>query len=149
MHARGHGGRPAAIRSTWRADAEALGAGEILLTSIDRDGTMEGYDVELTRRVSEAVSIPVIASGGAGTYAHMAEVLRDGGASAVAAASMFHFTEQTPMEAKQLPARGRGSGAPVSVGNRADAPDAAGAARLEPCGVASSATRIRAQRGGR
>jgi len=82
-------------------EVEALGAGEILLTSIERDGTMTGYDVELTRRVSEAVSIPVIASGGAGTYAHMAEVLRDGRASAVAAASMFHFTEQTPLEAKR------------------------------------------------
>lgn len=82
-------------------EVEALGAGEILLTSIERDGMMTGYDVELTRRVSDAVSIPVIASGGAGTYAHMAEVLRDGRASAVAAASMFHFTEQTPLEAKR------------------------------------------------
>lgn len=82
-------------------EAERLGAGEILLTSIDRDGTMTGYDVEMTRRVSEAVSIPVIASGGAGSYAHMAEVLREGRASAVAAASIFHFTEQTPVEAKR------------------------------------------------
>ena len=82
-------------------EMEALGAGEILLTSIDRDGTMTGYDVELVRRVSGAVSIPVVASGGAGTYAHMAEVLRDGSVSAVAAASIFHFTEQTPLEAKQ------------------------------------------------
>lgn len=81
-------------------DVDALGAGEILLTSIDRDGTMTGYDVELTRRVSMAVSIPVIASGGAGNYAHMAEVLREGHASAVAAASIFHFTQQTPLEAK-------------------------------------------------
>src|SRR5262249_52259167 len=78
---------------------EALGAGEILLTSIDRDGTMEGYDVEVTARVAEAVGIPLIASGGAGSYADMAEVLREGGASAVAAASIFHFTEQTPLEA--------------------------------------------------
>jgi cyclase len=82
-------------------EVEALGAGEILLTSIERDGTMTGYDIELTRLVCEAVSIPVIASGGAGTYAHMAEVLRDGKASAVAAASMFFFTEQTPLEAKR------------------------------------------------
>lgn len=81
--------------------AEALGAGEILLTSIDRDGTMEGYDTELIRRVSTAVGIPVIASGGAGTYEHMAEALEQGGASAVAAASMFHFTQQTPLEAKR------------------------------------------------
>lgn len=82
-------------------DAEALGAGEILVTSIDRDGTMQGYDVELTRRVADAVSIPVIASGGAGTYEHMAEVLREARVSAVAAASMFHFTERTPLGAKQ------------------------------------------------
>jgi len=82
-------------------DAEAMGAGEVLLTSIDRDGTMQGYDVELTRLVSDAVSIPVIASGGAGTYAHMAEVLREGRASSVAAASMYHFTEQTPLGAKR------------------------------------------------
>jgi cyclase len=81
--------------------AEALGAGEILLTSIDRDGTMEGYDVELVHQVSTAVSIPVIASGGAGSYEHMAEALREGGASAIAAASIFHFTQQTPLEAKR------------------------------------------------
>jgi cyclase len=85
----------------WAQKVEALGAGEILLTSIDRDGTMIGYDLELTRRVSEAVSIPVIASGGAGSYEHMAEVLRVGRASAVAAASIFHFTQQTPLEAKR------------------------------------------------
>jgi cyclase len=87
--------------ATLAKDAEAMGAGEVLLTSIDRDGTLQGYDVELTRLVSDAVSIPVIASGGAGTYAHMAEVLRGGRVSAVAAASMYHFTEQTPLAAKQ------------------------------------------------
>lgn len=81
--------------------AERSGAGEILLTSIERDGTMEGYDVDLLRRVADAVSIPVIASGGAGTYEHMAEAIQSGHASAVAAASMFHFTEQTPLEAKR------------------------------------------------
>jgi cyclase len=81
--------------------AERMGAGEILLTSIDRDGTMSGYDIELTRAVSKAVSIPVVASGGAGHYAHMAEVLRETDASAIAAASIFHFTEQTPLEAKR------------------------------------------------
>lgn len=79
---------------------EALGAGEIILTSIDRDGTMQGYDVELTRRVAESVGIPVVASGGAGTYAHMAEILRQTRVAAVAAASIYHFTEQTPREAK-------------------------------------------------
>jgi cyclase len=86
---------------TLAREVEALGAGEILLTSIDRDGTMTGYDLELTRTVSEAVSIPVIASGGAGNYEHMAQVLREGKASAVAAASIFHFTQQTPLEAKR------------------------------------------------
>ena len=85
---------------TWAKEAERLGAGEIVLTSIDRDGTMTGYDVEITRRVTERVSIPVIASGGAGKFSHMAEVLKVGGASAVAAASIFHFTEMTPREAK-------------------------------------------------
>jgi len=84
----------------WAKEAEALGAGEILLTSIVRDGTMSGYDIPLTKSVCEAVTIPVIASGGAGNYAHMAEVLRDGGATAVAASSIFLFTEQTPLEAK-------------------------------------------------
>jgi imidazole glycerol-phosphate synthase subunit HisF len=84
----------------WAKEAEGLGAGEILLTSIDRDGTMSGYDVPLTRSVCDAVSIPVVASGGAGNYAHMAEVLREGGATAVAASSIFLFTEQTPKEAK-------------------------------------------------
>lgn len=82
-------------------EAEQRGAGEILLTSIERDGTFEGYDVEATSSVTREVSIPVIASGGAGTYEHMREVLVEAGASAVAAASMFHFTEQTPLEAKQ------------------------------------------------
>lgn len=80
--------------------AESLGAGEIILTSIDRDGTMQGYDVALVRRVAEAVRIPVVASGGAGSYADMAEVLEGSCAAAVAAASMYHFTEQTPREAK-------------------------------------------------
>lgn len=80
---------------------EEMGAGEILLTSIDRDGTMEGYDLETLHRVCEAVSIPVIASGGAGSYEDMRAAILEGQASAVAAASMFHFTEQTPLEAKQ------------------------------------------------
>lgn len=80
--------------------AEALGAGEIILTSIDKDGTMEGYDIELIKMVANAVSIPVIASGGAGNYQDMKKAI-DNGASAVAAASIFHFTEQTPLEAKR------------------------------------------------
>ncbi|MEY2426649.1 MAG: imidazole glycerol-phosphate synthase subunit HisF [Actinomycetota bacterium] len=93
-------------------EIEARGAGEILLTSIDRDGTMTGYDLETLADVCGAVSIPVIASGGAGTYDDMVAALTDGGASAVAAASMFHFTEQTPMEAKL---RIRECGFPVRV----------------------------------
>ena len=80
---------------------EALGAGEILITSIENDGTMMGYDVALTRAVNEAVNIPVIASGGAGNYEHMAQVLREAKVSAVSAASIFHFTQQTPLEAKR------------------------------------------------
>lgn len=79
---------------------EAEGAGEILLTSIDRDGTMSGYDLVTLREVADAVSVPVIAAGGAATYDDFLLALRDGGAAAVAAASMFHFTERTPLEAK-------------------------------------------------
>ena len=82
-------------------EVESAGAGEILLTSVEHDGTMEGYNIPLIRTVCEAVSIPVIASGGAGSYEHMAEALRDGGASAVAASSMYHFTGQTPLQAKK------------------------------------------------
>lgn len=85
----------------WAKKVETLGAGEILLTSVDRDGTMTGYDLELVRDVSAAVDIPVIAAGGCGNYGHMAEVLAGTQASALAAASIFHFTEQTPREAKQ------------------------------------------------
>ena len=79
---------------------QALGAGELLVTSINRDGTMEGYDIELIRSISRIVSIPVIASGGAGKYDDFAQALGEGGASAVAAASIYHFTEQTPKDAK-------------------------------------------------
>lgn len=84
----------------WAREMAARGAGEILLTSIDRDGTMLGYDLELVEQVAKAVDIPVIASGGAGNYGHMIEVVKKAGASAVAAASIFHFTEQTPAGAK-------------------------------------------------
>jgi len=84
----------------WAREAQARGAGEILLTSVERDGTMEGYDLRLVESVARAVDIPVIASGGAGNYQHMVEVVRDAGASAVAAASIFHFTEQTPAGAR-------------------------------------------------
>lgn len=77
----------------WAVEAEKLGAGEILLTSMDRDGTKEGYDIELTRIISDAVRIPVIASGGAGTMAHFKEAIVEGHADAVLAASLFHFGE--------------------------------------------------------
>ena len=88
-----HGGRRGAGLDAveWAARAEAAGAGEILLTSMDRDGTGDGYDVELLRAVGEAVQIPVIASGGAGRLEHFREALVAGGASAVLAASLFHF----------------------------------------------------------
>ncbi|HEY0173126.1 MAG TPA: imidazole glycerol phosphate synthase subunit HisF [Pyrinomonadaceae bacterium] len=91
----------------WAVRAEGLGAGEILLTSMDSDGTRDGYDIELTRAVSDAVSIPVIASGGAGRLEHFYEALTDGGASAVLAASLFHFGEFTIGDVKAY-LRGRG-----------------------------------------
>jgi cyclase len=84
----------------WVRELEDRGAGEILLTSIDRDGTMQGYDLALIEAVVKAVNIPVIASGGAGNYQHMVQAVNQAGASAVAAASIFHFTEQTPAGAK-------------------------------------------------
>ena len=83
----------------WAKKAESLGAGEILLTSMDCDGTKNGYDIELTRQVSEAVSIPVIASGGAGTLEHFSDAVIEGKADAVLAASLFHFKE---LEIKQV-----------------------------------------------
>lgn len=84
----------------WAKELADLGAGEILLTSVDRDGTMLGYDLGLIEKVSSNVDIPVIASGGAGSYQHMIEAVKQAGASAVAAASIFHFTELTPAGAK-------------------------------------------------
>lgn len=91
----------------WARRAVDLGAGEIVLNSIDADGTKAGFDIEVTRRVSDAVSVQVVASGGAGTLEHMAEVLLDGHADAVLAASIFHFGTHTVREAKEfLAARG-------------------------------------------
>jgi cyclase len=84
----------------WARELEDRGAGEILITSIERDGTLEGYDLAMVEAVASVVKIPVIASGGAGNYQHMIDVVKNAGASAVAAASMFHFTEQTPAGAK-------------------------------------------------
>jgi len=97
-----HGGRERTERDAvdWAKAVADLGAGEILLTSMDADGTKSGYDLDLTRRISDAVQIPVIASGGAGTLQHLYEGVTEGGASAVLAASIFHFREITIGEAK-------------------------------------------------
>ena len=97
-----HGGRTRTERDPieWAKEVAGLGAGEILLTSMDSDGTKKGYDLDLTRRISEAVNIPVIASGGAGNLRHLYEGLTEGAASAVLAASIFHFREVTIGEAK-------------------------------------------------
>jgi cyclase len=104
-----HGGRtPTGLDAlAWAERASVLGAGEILLTSMDRDGTRAGYDLELTRAVAERVSVPVVASGGVGTLEHLFEGLTAGGADAVLAASIFHFGEHTVATVKQfLAARG-------------------------------------------
>lgn len=104
-----HGGRTSTGLDAvqWAVEVARLGAGEILLTSMDRDGTQEGYDLELTRAVSAAVGIPVIASGGVGTLEHLYEGLTVGKADAVLAASIFHFRTHTVQEAKgYLAARG-------------------------------------------
>ena len=85
----------------WAKKVESLGAGEILLTSMDGDGTKAGYDLELTRAIAEAVSIPVIASGGAGTIEHFYEALTEGKADAALAASLFHFKELEIKEVKE------------------------------------------------
>ncbi|MBA4348723.1 MAG: imidazole glycerol phosphate synthase subunit HisF [Thermodesulfovibrio sp.] len=98
-----HGGRKMKLIDAvqWAKKMEELGAGEILLTSMDKDGTKDGYDIELTRAISEAVSIPVIASGGAGNLDHLYEGLVLGKADAVLAASIFHYREYTIKEAKE------------------------------------------------
>jgi cyclase len=104
-----HGGRTPSGRDAvaWAREGAERGAGEILLTSMDRDGTKNGFDLDLTRTVAEAVSVPVIASGGCGTVDHMARVLTEGKASAALAASIFHFGEVRIADAKaQLAAAG-------------------------------------------
>jgi len=98
-----HGGRtPTGIDAReWAAKVERLGSGEILLTSMDADGTKDGYDIELTRAIAESVNIPVIASGGAGTPEHMYEALAEGGAEAALIASIVHYGEYSIREIKE------------------------------------------------
>ncbi len=107
-----NGGRTPTGRDAveWAREAVERGAGEILLTSMDRDGTEDGYELELTRRVADAVDVPVIASGGAGTLDHLVEAIADGGADAVLAASIFHYGTYSVGEAK---AKLRAAGIPV------------------------------------
>jgi cyclase len=102
-----HGGRnPTGLDAiAYAREVVALGAGEILLTSMDRDGTKRGYDLPLTRAIADAISVPVIASGGVGTLEHMVEGIRDGHATAVLAASIFHFGEHSVREAKAYMAK--------------------------------------------
>ena len=102
-----HGGRKPSGRDAvaWAKEVERLGAGEILLTSMDADGTKEGFDLELTRSVSDAVHVPVIASGGAGNLQHLADGVLKGHADAVLAASIFHFGEYSILEAKRFMAK--------------------------------------------
>jgi imidazole glycerol-phosphate synthase subunit HisF len=109
-----HGGRRPAGRDAveWAREAATRGAGEILLTSMDRDGTGDGYDLALTRAVADAVMVPVVASGGAGALDHLAEAVTEGGADAVLVASMFHFGQHTVAEAKRAM---RARGVPVRI----------------------------------
>jgi cyclase len=118
-----HGGRtPTGLDAVaWARRMDACGSGEILLTSMDRDGTRDGYDIPLTRAIADAVCIPVIASGGVGSLAHLLEGVTAGGADAVLAASIFHYGEHTVGEAKEylrrrgVPVRPPGEGRPTPV----------------------------------
>ena len=109
-----HGGRkPTGLDAVeYAKEVVVLGAGEILLTSMDRDGTRAGFDIALTRAIADAVPVPVIASGGVGTLEHLVEGIRDGHATAVLAASIFHFGEHSVREAKQYMAK---AGLPVRL----------------------------------
>ncbi len=125
-----HGGRENSGKEAveWAQEVEELGAGEILLTSMDMDGTKEGYDIELTASVSESVKIPVIASGGAGELEHLYHALMEGGASAVLAASIFHFGEITIPEAK---AYLKEKGIPVRFGDEETVGEAGGSEEIK------------------
>ncbi len=139
-----HGGRtPTGVDAVaWAAECEERGAGEILLTSMDRDGTKAGFDLELLAAVTAAVNVPVIASGGAGTAAHLVEAVREGGASAVLAASIFHFGELRVADVKKQMAD---AGLPVRVprplpsglGLPREGPQARGAGRYKTAGGTS------------
>jgi cyclase len=109
-----HGGRkPTGLDAVaYAREVVGLGAGEILLTSMDRDGTRQGFDIALTRQIADAVPVPVIASGGVGTLDHLVEGIRDGHATAVLAASIFHFGEHTVRDAKRHMA---GAGLPMRL----------------------------------
>ena len=110
-----HGGRTKAEGReavAWAREAVERGAGEVLLTSMDRDGTTSGYDLELTRAVADAVGVPVIASGGVGQLEHLSEGITEGGADAVLCASIFHYGKHTVREAKQ---HLRSAGIPVRL----------------------------------
>jgi imidazole glycerol-phosphate synthase subunit HisF len=109
-----NGGRTAVGRDAveWAREGVERGAGEILLTSMDRDGTEDGYELELTRAVADAVDVPVIASGGAGTLDHLVDAVQRGGADAVLCASIFHYGRHTVREAKE---RMRAAGIPVRL----------------------------------
>ena len=126
-----HGGRtPTGLDAVaWARRMDECGSGEILLTSMDRDGTRDGYDIPLTRAIADAVRIPVIASGGVGTLAHLLEGVTAGGADAVLAASIFHYGEHTVGEAKEYlrrhgvpvrPAMTGGSGGVAAGGGRSE-----------------------------
>ena len=109
-----NGGRTPTGRDAiaWASEGVERGAGEILLTSMDRDGTEDGYELELTRRVTDAAEVPVIASGGAGTLDHMVDAIQEGGADAVLAASIFHYGTYSIHQAKE---RLQGAGIPVRM----------------------------------